>query len=109
MSWPLPCCANCPYRQPLPCRHPPTIHACRLDGYNGAIAIDDEEVAEVQWVQLAELRQHAEQHPEQYTQWFLDEVRSLGWFGAESLQQQPPSEAQPGRPLTEQRQLVGAG
>lgn len=51
----------------------------RLDGYCGAVSLDDGEVAETQWMQLGELRAHAEQHPEQYTQ--VGAVRPVGRAG----------------------------
>lgn len=53
-----------------------------MNGYTGPVTVDDGEVAEARWAPLDELRRHAEQHPEQYTQWFLQEAASLGWFGA---------------------------
>lgn len=40
-------------------------------------------MCEAKWMPLGELRQHAVQYPQQYTQWFLDEAASLGWFGTE--------------------------
>lgn len=43
--------------------------ACRrLGNFAGSISLDADEVAEARWVPLPELRRHAEQHPEEYTQ-----------------------------------------
>lgn len=78
-------CAACPCLLPsLPCPQPPGRCAarCRLDNYTGSVALDPAEVSEWKYVALPELQAHAEQYPEQYTQWFLDEAASLGWFKA---------------------------
>lgn len=129
-------------------------------------------MAEAKWVPLAQLRAHAERHPEQYTQvggggaqasrggrlvwverkavhaatapaggagasgllaccvqavfsrpapasvpsqWFLDEVRSLGWFGVAAQEdngkrhRQHAAAAEAAAPAAAGRQLAGAG
>jgi isopentenyldiphosphate isomerase len=88
-----------------------TPHTCRLDNYSGAVSLDDGEVAETRWMQLEELRQHADQHPEEYTQWFLDEIHSLGWFHCKDGQQIEDGQPAQGRrtiPAVGQQQLAGA-
>ena len=94
-----------------------SLDTCRLDNYSGGVSLDDGEVAETRWMQLAELRQHAEQHPEAYTQWFLDEVRSLAWFQCKRRQQEKevedgsPVQGGHAAPVTgqqQQQQLAGA-
>ena len=85
-------------------------YTCRLDNYSGAMSLDDGEVAETRWMQLEELRQHAEQHPEEYTQWFLDEIHSLGWFQCKDGQLMEYEQTAQGRlamPAMGQQQLAG--
>ncbi|KAL4448132.1 hypothetical protein ABPG75_005351 [Micractinium tetrahymenae] len=63
------------------------VQSYRLDGYEGGVQLDEVEVAAAEWVALPELRRRAEARPEEFTQWFLDEVRSLSWFEADSQRQ----------------------
>jgi isopentenyldiphosphate isomerase len=70
--------------------------ARRLDDFAGSISVDECEVAEAKWVSLPELRLHAERHPDEYTPWFLEEVRSLGWFGTSSTLEQQAGRQQQG-------------
>lgn len=75
---------------------PPPVLARRLDGFKGSVSVDECEVAEAKWVSVSELRLHAEQHPEQYTPWFLEEIQALEWFGASVGSQQPAAGLQDG-------------
>lgn len=60
----------------------PAITCRRLDGYAGSVQIDADEVVETQWVQLPQLRAHAEAHPGEYTQ-----VGRVLWMtGGEALE-----------------------
>jgi isopentenyldiphosphate isomerase len=57
-----------------------------LDGFDGQITIDEDEVQEVQWKSLETLREEVEASPDSFTQWFRDEIASLQWFaGCQNL------------------------
>mmetsp|Transcript_29462 Transcript_29462/g.70156 ORF Transcript_29462/g.70156 Transcript_29462/m.70156 type:complete len:155 (+) Transcript_29462:485-949(+) len=58
------------------------VESYRVDNYVGSFRCDPEEVEEAKFISLIELKQAVEQHPEEYTPWFLDEIRLLDWFGA---------------------------
>lgn len=62
------------------------VQSYRLDGYAGSVQLDEAEVSAVEWVALPELRRRAQERPQEFTQWFLDEVRLLSWFGADGRQ-----------------------
>ena len=61
-------CRTLGSRRLAPALPRPAAAACRLDGYSGAVRIDEAEVCESKWVQLGQLRRHAERDPGQYTQ-----------------------------------------
>jgi isopentenyl-diphosphate delta-isomerase len=58
------------------------VESYRLDGYNGPIAFNDQEVSEVKFVSLAAVKADMQSHPDAYTQWFREELASLSFFGA---------------------------
>ncbi|KAG2495644.1 hypothetical protein HYH03_006244 [Edaphochlamys debaryana] len=58
------------------------IEAYRLDGYEGPIAFNHQEVIAVRWVGLPQLRAEMEARPQDFTVWFREEIASVGFFGA---------------------------
>lgn len=50
----------------------------RLPSYAGPLSFNSEEVAEVAWVGMDELRQWMQDAPGDFTHWFLDEVHLMG-------------------------------
>ena len=39
------------------------------------------QVSEAKFKSLEDIYQEAQEHPEKYTQWFLEEMQVLDWFG----------------------------
>ncbi|KXZ55479.1 hypothetical protein GPECTOR_2g1028 [Gonium pectorale] len=57
------------------------VEAYRLDGYEGPIAFNEQEVSQCRWVSLPELRAEMEARPTDFTIWFREELQSLNFFG----------------------------
>jgi isopentenyl-diphosphate delta-isomerase len=51
-----------------------------VDGFNGPIHFNTEEVSEVKFVSLSSLRKDIKESPGEYTSWFRQEVASLNFF-----------------------------
>lgn len=66
----------------------PMLHdhgAAHLDSITSMCAMqvqfNSEEVSEVKWVDLVDLRADMAARPKAYTSWFRDEVEEAAWFG----------------------------
>eukprot|EP00198_Chlamydomonas_reinhardtii_P004893 XP_001694229.1 predicted protein [Chlamydomonas reinhardtii] len=57
------------------------IEVYRLDGYDGPIAFNHQEVTACRWVSLAQLRSDMAAQPQDYTVWFREEMAELDFFG----------------------------
>ncbi|KAK9815309.1 hypothetical protein WJX72_001393 [[Myrmecia] bisecta] len=57
------------------------VESYRIDGWDGAITADPEEVDEVRYVTLADARREAAAAPDHFTDWFHGEMSALNWFG----------------------------
>lgn len=58
------------------------VESYRIDGYNGPIAFNEQEVSEVKFVSLSDVKAGMQSHPQEYTQWFREELASLHFLGA---------------------------
>ncbi|GLC40811.1 hypothetical protein PLESTB_000020200 [Pleodorina starrii] len=58
------------------------VEAYRLDGYEGPISFNQQEVVECRWVSLAELRRGMSERPEDFTIWFREEIQALDFFAS---------------------------
>ena len=57
------------------------VESYRLDGYDSPIAFNDQEVSEVKFMSLSDVKADMQAHPDAYTQWFREELASLNFFG----------------------------
>jgi isopentenyl-diphosphate delta-isomerase len=58
------------------------VQSYRLDGYDGPVAPNPEEVSATEHVALPALRARMAAAPDDFTPWFRDEINLLGFFGA---------------------------
>ncbi|GLI63285.1 hypothetical protein VaNZ11_006191 [Volvox africanus] len=56
------------------------IEAYRLNGYEGPISFNEQEVSECKWVSLEELQREMSDRPDEFTIWFREEIQSLDFF-----------------------------
>ncbi|GIL78257.1 hypothetical protein Vretimale_7634 [Volvox reticuliferus] len=56
------------------------IEAYRLDGYEGPISFNEQEVIDCKWVSLEELQEEMSDRPDDFTIWFREEIQSLNFF-----------------------------
>ena len=60
---------------------------CRLDGYDGYLDPDDNEVFSVEWVSLQQLEWQASRNESLYTPWLLSEMQRMHWLHSNSAMQ----------------------
>jgi isopentenyldiphosphate isomerase len=56
-------------------RHHPV--RCRLDGFEGDLRLDDDEVQATQWKMLSELCKEVQDEPDRFTSWLRAEFEML--------------------------------
>ena len=54
------------------------VESYRLDGWAGGVRFNEAEVSEVRFVSLEEVRRGMAAAPQDYTQWFREELAHLG-------------------------------
>ncbi|KAG2424350.1 hypothetical protein HXX76_014559 [Chlamydomonas incerta] len=59
------------------------IEVYRLDGYDGPIAFNHQEVVECRWASLEQLRSDMASRPDDFTVWFREELTGLDFFAGE--------------------------
>lgn len=58
------------------------VESYRMDGFAGDIRFNEEEVIEVKYMTVEDVRADMQGNPEAYTQWFREELASLNYFQA---------------------------
>ena len=56
------------------------ICLCRLDGYDGPLDTDDDEVYSVQWLSLQHVRDQAAANEHNFTSWLVAEMQRMDWL-----------------------------
>jgi isopentenyldiphosphate isomerase len=51
-----------------------------MDGFAGDISFNEEEVIEVKYMTVEDIRADMQHNPDAYTQWFREELASLNYF-----------------------------
>lgn len=58
------------------------VESYSLEGYDGPVMYNSEEVSEVAWVSIPEVAQRMKNQPDDFTPWFLNEAHLLGWLNS---------------------------
>lgn len=52
----------------------------RLNKFEGNLQVDPDEVHATCWAYIKDIQRDADEHPETYTQWLLDEMHQMKWL-----------------------------
>uniref|UniRef100_A0A7S3R9W5 Nudix hydrolase domain-containing protein n=1 Tax=Dunaliella tertiolecta TaxID=3047 RepID=A0A7S3R9W5_DUNTE len=58
------------------------VETYSLEGYEGPIMYNSEEVSAVVWITISEVAQRMRETPDDFTPWFLHEAYTLGWLNS---------------------------